>query len=211
MRLIIFGPTGGTGEQLVRQALATGHHVIAVARRPEAVTVTGPRLEVVRGDVSDQAWTCPALEGADAAISALGSQTLGQPTTLYSTGAAAILAAMVVARVTRFVGVTATPVEPDSQKSLLDRYVAHPLLHRFFGPGYEDMRRMEDLLVASQIDWTVFRPPRLTDKPPKGRYRTAVGQPLARAWNLTRADLAAAMLASLDDPALSRRAVTIAN
>jgi uncharacterized protein YbjT (DUF2867 family) len=38
MKLTVFGPTGSTGEQIVRQALAAGHEVTAVARRPEAIS-----------------------------------------------------------------------------------------------------------------------------------------------------------------------------
>jgi putative NADH-flavin reductase len=211
MRLTVFGSTGGTGEQIVRQALDAGHDVTAVARRPEAVALSHSRLAVVQGDLADPDWDGAPVKGADVVLSALGSRTMGQPTTVYSAGTAAILTAMRASGVSRFVGVTAAPAAPESQKSFLDRHVTHPLLHRFFGGGYDDMRRMEELLAASDVDWTVFRPPRLTSKPPKGRYRTAVGGPVPRGWNLTRADLAAAMLAAVDDPALSRTAVTIAN
>ena|GEM_PF-3775056 len=70
--------------------------------------------------------------------------------------------------------------------------------------------KIRQLLAASQSDWTVFRPPRLTNGALTRRYRTAVDVPLAHAWNLSRADLAAAMLGAIDDPALIRRAVTIA-
>ena len=69
---------------------------------------------------------------------------------------------------------------------------------------------MEDLLAASDRDWTVFRPPRLTNGAPTERHRTAVDAPLPRAWSVSRADLAAAMLAAAQDPALVGHAVTIA-
>lgn len=210
MKLTVLGPTGGTGDELVRQALAAGHHVTAVARRPEAVSPAHPELEVCRGDVLDPAWAGAGITGAGAVLSALGTD-LRRPTTLYSAGVAAVLDAMQAAGVSRFIGVTATPVGPESQKPLLDRYVAHPLLRRFFGPGYDDMARMEDLLARSRADWTVFRPPRLTGGPARGRYRTAVDRPLARAWTLSRADLAAAMLAAIGERALSGHAVTIAS
>ena len=114
------------------------------------------------------------------------------------------------AGVRRFVGMTAVPVGPEDQKSALDRYLVHPLLHRYLGGGYDDMRRMEDLLAASDRDWTVFRPPRLTNGASTGRYRIAVDGPLPRARSVSSADLAAAMLAAAQDPALVGHAVTIA-
>ena len=210
MKLTVFGPTGSTGEQIVRRALAAGHEVTAVARRPEAVAPTDPRLRVVAGDVLDPASLRDGVVGADAVLSALGSRRMNRPTTVYSAGTAAILAAMRHGGVRRFVGVTAIPVEPYDHNSALDRYFVLPLLRRFFGGGYDDMRRMEEVLAASDRDWTVFRPPRLTNGASTGRHRTAVDAPLPRAWSVSRADLAAAMLAAVRDPALVGHAVTIA-
>lgn len=211
MKLTVLGPTGSTGEQIVRQALAAGHEVIAVARRPDAIAPTDPRLRVVLGDVLDPASLHDAVVGADAVLSALGSRQANRPTEVYSAGTASVLAAMRDAGVRRFVGVTAVPVGPDDQKSALDRYLVHPLLHRFFGGGYDDMRRMEDLLANSDLDWTIFRPPRLTNGASTGRYRIAIDVPLPRARSVSRADLAAAMLAAVQEPALVGHAVTIAS
>jgi NAD(P)H-binding len=114
-------------------------------------------------------------------LSALSSRQMNRPAKVYSAGTAAVLVAMRDAGVGRFIGVTAVPVGPEDQKSALERYLVHPVLHWFFGGGYYDMRPMEDLLAASDCDWTVFRPPQLTDQAPTGRYRTAVDGPLPRA------------------------------
>jgi putative NADH-flavin reductase len=211
MKLVIFGPTGGTGEQLVQQALDAGHVVTAVARHPEAISLVHPRLDVLQGDVLDPEWPGSGIGGADAVLSALGSRELGKPTTVYSLGTTEILTAMAVNGVTRFVGISATPVGPDELKSPLDRCLVHPLLRRFFGPGYDDMRRMEVILAASQSEWTVYRPPRLTNGSLTGKGRTAIGRRLPRAWNLSRSNLAAAMIGAISDPATVRRAITIAN
>ena len=210
MRLAVFGPTGPTGEQIVRQALAEGHKVTAVARRPEAVAPADPRLRVVFGDVLDPPSVREGIIEADAVLSALGSRQMGRPTKVYSAGTAAVLDAMREAGVRRFLGGSAVPVGPDEQKSAIERYLVHPLLYRFFGEGYDDMRRMEELLAKSDIDWTVFRPPYLTNGPATGRYRIAVDGPLPRAWRVSRADLAAAMLAAVKDQTLVGHAVTIA-
>ena len=201
MKLTVFSPTGSAGEQLVRQALAAGHEVTSVARRPDAVTPTDPRLRVVLGDVLDPASLHDGVVWADAVLSALGSRQMNRPTKVYSADTAAVLAAMCDAGARRFVGVTAIPVGSEDQKSALERCLVHPLLHRFFGGGYDDMRRIEDLLAASDRDWTVFRPPRSPTEHRRGA---------ARAWSVSRADLAAAKLAAAQDPALVGHAVTIA-
>jgi len=84
------------------------------------------------------------------------------------------------------------------------------MLHRFFGESYRDMRRMEELLAASELDWTVVRPPMLTNKPATGHYRTAPDHLRGGRW-ITRADLAASMLDALDDPATSRAIIGVSN
>jgi putative NADH-flavin reductase len=211
MRLVVFGATGPTGRQIVGQATAAGHHVVAVARRPEVMDVRHSLLKVARGDVMDPESVAAAVMDAEAVLSALGAANLKQPTKLYSQGTATIVSAMAAAGVARFIGVTAVPVAPASEKSALDRYFVHPLLWRFFGGGYADMQAMERAVAHSGCDWTIFRPPRLTNGVLTGRYRTAVGKPLPRCWTLRRADLAAVMLASLGDASLISKAVAIAN
>lgn len=210
MRVAVFGGSGGTGKQVIDQALAASHHVSAFARRPEALRTLFPDLHIIRGDFDDQAAVRATVDDTDAVVSAVGSHTMKPGTTVYSRGTRAILAAMDEAGLHRFVGVSAAPIAPDAHKSGLERHVVHPLLHRFFGGGYDDMRVMEDLLARSACDWTVFRPPRLTDEPATGRYRTRIDGPLPRARILSRADLAAAMLAAASDPTLAGRTVTIA-
>lgn len=64
--------------------------------------------------------------------------------------------------------------------------------------------------AENQLDWTVVRPARLTDRPATGRYRTAVNRHLPRGRTISRADLAAAMLSLLDDPAAVRSTVGVA-
>lgn len=210
MQLTIFGGTGGTGEQLIGAALHAGHTVTAPARDPSRIRISDQRLRVVRADVLDPPSLEGTLEGADAVVSALGVASGREPTTVYSSGVANILDAMRRARVRRFIGVSALPVTPRNEVSALERLVVYPILYRFFGEGYADMTRMELLLGRSELDWTVVRPPRLTDHPATGRYRTAVNRHLPRGRTISRADLAAAMLRLLDDPAALRATVGVA-
>jgi putative NADH-flavin reductase len=204
MKLTVFGATGATGRQVLTQALAAGHQVTAVARRPEALEELP--LRTVRAELADP--LDEAVAGADAVLSALGGPAGRAPTTVYSAGVTAITAAMGRAGVRRIVAVSAVPVAPPT--TTMERRVVYPLLHRFFGGCYRDMAVMEELLAAGDRDWTVFRPPRLTDKPGTGRYRTAVDEVLPGAATLPRADLAAAMLAAVQDDALTGHIVTIA-
>lgn len=225
MNITIFGGTGPTGRELIRLTLAEGHAVTAVARNPAALadfetraatpSRPGPptaTLTVRAGDVLEPDTLAGAVDGADAVLSALGSRTGRAPTAVYSTGTAHILDAMRAAGVRRLVALTAGPMGPHEEHSAFERLLGRGL-YLAFGGAYDDMARMEQLLRsrAGDVDWTVIRPPRLTDKPATGRYRSAVNSRLAGAWTLTRADLARAMLAVVDDPATVHSAVRVAN
>ncbi|HYS34807.1 MAG TPA: NAD(P)H-binding protein, partial [Pseudonocardiaceae bacterium] len=69
MRLAVFGATGGTGMQVVAQALDRGHHVVALARRPDAIGIENRRLRVVAGDVLSSGAADAVVDGTDAVVS----------------------------------------------------------------------------------------------------------------------------------------------
>jgi NAD(P)H-binding len=85
------------------------------------------------------------------------------------------------------------------------RYVGKPLTRRIFRGAYEDLRGAENEIHRSELDWTIMRPPRLTDKPATGRYRTAIDRNLPRGFTISRADLATAILAILKDTTCAQR------
>jgi uncharacterized protein YbjT (DUF2867 family) len=79
------------------------------------------------------------------------------------------------------------------------------------GKVYADLALMEGTLRDSDLDWTAVRPPKLTDKPLTGKYRTANGQNIRGGWSVPRADVAPLMLRVLDQPATIGQAVGIAS
>ena len=76
---------------------------------------------------------------------------------------------------------------------------------------YADLARMEDVLRDSSLDWTVVRPPRLTNGPLTGSYRTAYGQNLRGGFLISRANVAHLMLGVLDRPETVKQVIGIAN
>ncbi|MFD0145929.1 MULTISPECIES: NAD(P)-dependent oxidoreductase [unclassified Streptomyces] len=209
MKLTVFGATGGVGREIVRQALTEGHDVTAVVRDPARFAVTGERLEVYRADLSDPESLRAAVAGKDAVLSGLGARTRADA------GVAAkltrsVLAAMDAEGVRRLVVVSAAPLGPvpDGQ-SVIEKAVL-PIINTLYKDIYADLRVMEGELAASATEWTSVRPPKLTDKPVTGRYRTVVGGTPPRGRTLARADVAHAMLAALADPATVKQAVGVA-
>ena len=210
MKLVVFGATGGTGQHILTQALQAGHSVTAVARDPSQLAITHDQLHTVPGDVLDPATLLGCTDGADAVLSALGVGTSRSPTSVYSAGITNILHPMRQAAVRRILVISALPVTPRTEVGLVQRWVAYPILYQLFGDGYADMARMEQLLHDSDTDWTIIRPPRLTNAPATGHYRTAVNEQLRRAGKISRAELAGAMLDLMQNPDAVRATVIAA-
>ncbi|MFE0427047.1 NAD(P)-dependent oxidoreductase [Streptomyces sp. NPDC058953] len=211
MRYTVFGATGGTGRQLVQQALDAGHQVTAVVRDPARLPVPAhERLEVVVADVTDPEALRPAVAGRDAVLSALGAPT-NKTAGIASAGTRAILRALDAEGVRRLVVVSATPVGPPPPgEGPLYRLVLLPLVRRVFRDVYADLSAMENEIRAAGADWTVVRPPRLTDGPSTPSYRTAFGGAVPGGHTVSRADVAQAMLALADDPAAVGQVVGVA-
>jgi putative NADH-flavin reductase len=211
MRLAVFGATGGTGMQVVRQALDRGHDVVALARRPDAIGIENPRLRVVAGDVLISGAAEAVVDGTDAVVSALGIGYRRHATTVYSDGTANVLAAMKTTGVRRLLVVSTSSLHlPDRSQIaewLVTRFLLHPMLRR----PYADMTRMEQRVMSSDVDWTLVRAARLTNGAAAGTYRTASHtDKLPGCWSISRADLAGYLLDQIADNRSYRDIVEIA-
>lgn len=74
-----------------------------------------------------------------------------------------------------------------------------------------DKERMEELIRASSVDWTVVRPPALTEGPRTGAYRTGTELPIRITSNISRADLANFLLREAVEGRFDRQAPRIAS
>jgi putative NADH-flavin reductase len=211
MKLTIFGATGATGTIITGQALAAGHEVTAIVRDPARLAIPDhQRLRIVTANVMDPASIAPALDGADAVISSIGPRGTG-PTTIIADSVRSIIQAMDKTGTRRFVQVSGSIVADDGESPYM-RYLVKPVARRtFLRHVCADMRSGEDEIRHSDLDWTILRPPALTGKAATGTYRTAIDRNLPHGFNVSRADLAACILALLDDPATLHRHVSIAN
>jgi len=197
MKLIVFGSTGGTGRQIVQQALDAGHLVTAVARNPAALEIEHTNLEIVKGDVFQPATFDKAMKGQSAVLSAIGINST-KPTRVYSEGILNILKAMQKNGVQRIICVSASAVETSPELSFPVRMMTK-LLQRILKNMYSDLLKMEQVVKKTNLDWTVVRPPRLTNGKLKGKYRFAVNEWLPHCTSISRADLAHFMLHHIND------------
>jgi putative NADH-flavin reductase len=196
MRLTVFGATGGIGTELVKQALARGHDVTAVVRDPTRLAVpSAAALTVITADVMDSTAIKPALEGADAAASALGPKR-GGPQNILTDSMRAILAAMDATGTKRLVAVSASGFFAEEGEGFLTGKIAKPLLRRILRNNANDTRHMEQLITTSPTNWTIIRPAQLTNAK-RRPYKTAMDHYVGP--RIARADVADAILNALTD------------
>jgi putative NADH-flavin reductase len=197
-KIILFGATGGTGLQVVRQALMTGHKVTVVVRNPDKFRVSNNNLEVIKGDVLEPTTFVNLLKGMDAVISCVGSKPFAK-TVVYSKGMSNIIEAMDKAGVHRVVCISAGAAVVPPDTSFLLRFFVKNTLQRIFKYMYADMLLMEKNLNESDLNWTVIRAPRLTNGRLKGAYRIALHNSLHVLSTISRADLAYCIIKLLND------------
>lgn len=220
MRLTIVAATGGIGRQALEQAVGAGHDVTAVVRNPATLTRD---VRVVTADLAapDQSALESGVRGADAVLSGLGPRSASE-TGVVSRGTRAVVEAMKATDVRRIVVISAAPISTvsspgrpappahDPGDGFFMRHLLSPLTKAALRRPYADLALMEDVLRESGLDWTIVRPPRLTDGPLRGTYRTALGRNLHRGLTISRADVADLMLQVLDRPETIAQAVGVA-
>lgn len=222
MHLTIVAATGGIGRHLLQQAVTSGHDVTVWVRNPAKLPPELP-IRTVVCDLSqpDSRQLAEALAATDAVLSGLGpakSETPGVATE----GTRALLGAMHATGTRRIVVVSAAPIgtvaspqrprppRHDPGDGLVMRHLLNPVVKTALRTHYADLAAMEDLVRDSNLDWTIARPPKLTDGPLTGTYRTELDRNIPGGWSISRADVAHQMLHALDRPETIKRTVGMA-
>jgi len=214
MRLVIFGPTGGTGRRLVERAIAEGHEVTAFVRNPSRMTARHRRLKVVVGDAFDPGQVREAVVGNEAVISVLGSRQPsnplyphrpGNPDGVGSAGTANIVAAMKEHGLRRFVcqtawGVGESKQDPGFAGAFFMKVLVPPLLR----DEYADKEAQEEIVHESDLEWIIVRPMILTNGPWTNDYRVGIDLKPGRRPYISRADAADFLMRQLADDTFLR-------
>jgi putative NADH-flavin reductase len=203
MRILVFGASGSTGSEVVKQGLEQGHSITAFVRSPSKLPIESSSLKVMQGDVADSNAVTAAVGGHDAVVSALGVSIPTKHDPAVIAGVKNIITAMEAASVRRllylsFIGVR----ESRNAVGFVLRYIAPvPLRHEI-----SDHEEKERLIMSSNLNWTIVRPPKLTSGPRTGKYRSGEEiRTFAPVPLMSRADVADFMLREAAEGAFIRR------
>jgi putative NADH-flavin reductase len=188
MKLLVIGATRGIGLDVVKQALAAGHEVIALARNPQGFSMQHEKLKVVKGDILDQNSIERALDEQDAVCVTIGIGLTRKPVSIFSEGTRKVVEAMKNSSCRRLVCVTGIGAgDSRGHGGFLYDKIFTPIFLRTI---YADKDRQEKIVRESGLDWVIVRPGFLTDGPRTGKYRALTNLDGVKSGKISRADVA---------------------
>jgi putative NADH-flavin reductase len=198
MRITIFGATGGTGKQLVEQALAVGYQVVAYVRNPSKLNTRHENLTIVQGDLANQVMIERAISGADAVISVLGPRGDSKIKPI-TRGMQNIIEAMKKQGVRRLIiSSTLSAKDPNDLPDFKAKALVN-LVKLTMHAAYEEIVSVADTVRKSDLDWTIVRLTTLNNNPKSGKVRVGYLGKGEVGLRISRADLAEFMLKQVQD------------
>jgi putative NADH-flavin reductase len=205
MKIAIFGASGKTGHHLVKQSLSAGHNVTALVRNPVGLGIDHADLKCVMGDLFNPLTVQSVIQDADAVISVIGARK-GGVSNMCTQGIKIIIEAMNAKGVKRLIALSAYGASETQNASFFIRFVRSAISEKM-----RDKDSMEELVRTSTTDWTLIRPPMLTNGNPKEKYQAGLKLKPGITGRIARADLAAFILKVLEDKKFIHQAPAVFN
>jgi len=206
-KLCIFGASGATGLALTQQALACGYDVTAFVRSQAAKEKLPSGVTVVVGNLLDRGDVARAVVGAEAVICAIGPRP-SSPEPFCAAATANIIEAMRAHGVHRLICQTGALIGDYLHLSWFMRMMRNS--YRKQQPSLAaDRAEQERLVAASELEWTVVKPPRLTNGPARDHIRSGESLKVGALSSISRADLARFMLDEVEAPQYAGKRVVV--
>jgi putative NADH-flavin reductase len=207
MKIAIFGATGKTGIELIKQALDHGHEVTVMVRDTKRLPTFSKQITVFTGDFNNRDAVQSTIKGQDAVICTLGSRELYKNSGLRAFGTRTIIEAMNELGIKRLVVMSSMGIG-ESWQNL--SFFAKALFKIVMPAAREDHEAQELAVKSSSLDWTIIRPSGLTDIPNVSTYE--FGKNItAKTSRISRANVADLMLKVIESNTHIQEAITITN
>lgn len=214
MRVLVVGGTGRTGRRVVRQAMEAGHETVSFGRSACPDTVPAGAIPFA-GDVGDAGALREALTDCDALVTALSIPratrspfaALTGPPDLHSRSTALLIPLLHELDIRRWIKLSAHGVGSSASRAGWGFRALIAVSN--LAPAFADHARADAALQATDLDWTIVRPPMLTDADPHAPLRA---DPQGTTWTWTSVrtgDVAAWIVAGLTDETTIGRTVTL--
>lgn len=207
MKIAIFGGTGKTGLAVIQQALEHGHEVTVMVRNAEKLATLSQSIKIIKGDFSQLDQVNATIKGQDAVICTLGSRELYKNTGIRTMGTRAIVQSMQAQGVIRLVVMSSMGIGESWDHIPM---FTKALFKLFMPAARADHEAQEQLVKASQLDWTIIRPSGLTDAPGVTAYEYAP-QLKPKTSRISRANVADLILKVIENRSHIHEALTISN
>lgn len=204
MKILVFGATGGVGQQFVKLALEEGHEVTAFVRTPTKLTISHPQLTVIQGDALDQVATAKAIENQDAVVSCLGTNGL-KKSNLLEQMVKNIVDGMKSNGISRIVYTASAGI--DKEIPGLSGKIVMMLLKN----ALEDHRNAVNYIKSNHLYYTIARPMSLNNDELNSTYRETFEGIPSGSRSISRASVAHFLLKSLQDSKYENSSVGISN
>lgn len=209
LKVALFGATGGTGKEFVKQSSDYNVEITAFVRNPEKLSAEFPELKTIKCSIDDLEILREKVRDFDVIVSIVGVSGLFQarkPNAIYERTAKNLVKIAEENGISRFITVTSGGIEDAPNEPWFFRYLLKPL---FLKNMYEDMKVMEKITKDSNLNYTIVRPPYLTNGKLTKNYQVIKDKWFDDDKDLSRADLAHYLLNCLSDKDIDRRIVGV--
>lgn len=175
IRIGIFGATGFTGKEVLRQALERGWQVTILVRDANKVRVQHALLNVVVGDALNVSDVKKVIQGQNVIVQCLGVGGFGdgKPNSFVSDATKIIVSAMQDLKVERLICMSNVGVG-GSHIPWIMRKVVLPYFLKGLGLIMQDKEVMESVVTQSGLSWTIARFPNIVERKSKNKIHVTL-------------------------------------
>lgn len=195
-RIVIFGSTGGTGQELVKQGLNANYKVTAFARSPEKLNISDTNLKVIKGDVLNFEDVNKAVENQDIVLCCIGMPP-SDKSMLRTKATVNIIKAMEKQGMKRLICQSTLGIR--DSKVFLPWHWKYIIVPFILKDAFKDHEMQELEVENSKLDWTIVRPAGLTNGEKTGKFKCDFTYSDKITLKISRADTAQFMLSQIDD------------